>query len=70
MKLAIAALALLTASTAWAGAGDLHLQPCKASKVKQPSKCGTYTVCESRAAKSGRTIDLNVRVLQATSANP
>jgi pimeloyl-ACP methyl ester carboxylesterase len=70
MKLAIAALALLIASTAWAGAGDLHLQPCKASKLKQPSKCGTYTVWENRAAKSGRTIDLNVRVLQATSPNP
>jgi pimeloyl-ACP methyl ester carboxylesterase len=52
MKLAIAALALLTASTAWAGAGDLHLQPCKATKVKQPSKCGTFTVWENRAAKS------------------
>jgi len=70
MKLAIAALALLTASTAWAGAGDLHLQPCKATKVKQPSKCGTFTVWENRAAKSGRTIDLNVHVLQATAAKP
>ena len=27
MKLALAALAFLTAGTAWAGAGDLHLQP-------------------------------------------
>jgi len=70
MKLAIAALALLTASTAWAGAGDLHLQPCKATKVKQPSKCGTFTVWENRAAKTGRTLDLNVHVLQATAANP
>ena len=70
MKLAIAALALLTASTAWAGAGDLHLQPCKATKVKQPSKCGTFTVWENRAAKTGRTIDLNVHVLQATAAKP
>ena len=70
MKRLIATLALLTASTAWAGAGDLHLQPCKDSKLKQPSKCGTYTVWENRAAKAGRTIDLNVRVLQATSPNP
>jgi pimeloyl-ACP methyl ester carboxylesterase len=70
MKRLVIALALLTVGTAWAGAGDLHLQPCKNSKLKQPSKCGTYTVWENRAAKTGRTIDLNVRVLQATSPNP
>jgi pimeloyl-ACP methyl ester carboxylesterase len=62
---AIAALAFLTASTAWAGAGDLRLQPCQDQKLK-PAKCGTYTVWENRAAKTGRTIDLNVVVLQAT----
>jgi hypothetical protein len=44
MRLAIIALAVLTAGTAWAGAGDLHLQPCADSKLKQPSRCGTYTV--------------------------
>jgi pimeloyl-ACP methyl ester carboxylesterase len=70
MKSVITALALLTAGTASAGVGDLHLQPCKDTKLKQPSKCGTYTVWENRAAKAGRTIDLNVRVLQATSPNP
>src|SRR3982750_1501589 len=70
MKHVIAALAFLIASTVWAGAGDLHLQPCKDSKLKQPSKCGTYTVWENRAAKTGRTIDLTVRVLQATSPIP
>jgi pimeloyl-ACP methyl ester carboxylesterase len=70
MKPIIIALALLAAGTAWAGAGDLHLQPCQDKKLKQPSKCGTYTVWENRAAKAGRTIDLNVRVLQATSPNP
>ncbi len=70
MKLAIIALALLAAGTAWAGAGDLRLRPCADSKLKQPSKCGTYTVWENRAAKAGRTIDLNVRVLQATATNP
>jgi pimeloyl-ACP methyl ester carboxylesterase len=70
MKPIIAALAFWTAAPVWAGAGELHLQPCKESKLKQPSKCGTYTVWENRAAKAGRTIDLNVRVLQATSRNP
>jgi hypothetical protein len=44
MRLAIIALAALTAGAAWAGAGDLHLQPCADSKLKQPSRCGTYTV--------------------------
>ena len=70
MKLLITTVACLAASTAWAGAGDLHLEPCKDKKLKQPSKCGTYTVWENRAARTGRTIDLNVRVLQATSPNP
>ena len=70
MRLAIIALAVLTAGTAWARAGDLRLQPCADSKLKQPSKCGTYTVWENREARTGRTIDLNVRVLQATAPNP
>jgi pimeloyl-ACP methyl ester carboxylesterase len=70
MKPLIVALALLFAGHAWAGAGDLRLGPCKDPGLKPPSKCGTYTVWENRAAKSGRTIDLNVRVLQATASNP
>jgi pimeloyl-ACP methyl ester carboxylesterase len=69
MKSAIIALGLVTAGAAWAGAGDLQLQPCADSKLKQPSRCGTYTVWENRETKSGRTIDLNVRVLQATASN-
>jgi len=69
MKLAIAALALLTASTAWAGAGDLHLQPCKATKVKQPSKCGTFTVWENRAAKTG-TVDVTIDVASVKTIDP
>jgi pimeloyl-ACP methyl ester carboxylesterase len=66
MKPLIVALALLFAGHAWAGAGDLRLEPCKDPKLKQPAKCGTYTVWENRAAKSGRTIDLNIVVLGAT----
>jgi pimeloyl-ACP methyl ester carboxylesterase len=66
MKPLIVALALLFAGHAWAGAGDLRLEPCKDPKLKQPSKCGTYTVWENREAKSGRTIDLNIVVLGAT----
>ncbi|HKU17440.1 MAG TPA: alpha/beta fold hydrolase [Steroidobacteraceae bacterium] len=65
MKPAIVALALLFAGTAWAGAGELRLAPCADPKLK-PAKCGTYTVWENREAKSGRTIDLAVVVLQAT----
>ena len=70
MKLAIIALAALTAGAAWAGAGDLHLQPCADSKLKQPARCGTFTVWENRETRTGRTIDLNIRVLQATAPNP
>ena len=70
MKPVIVILACLFAAHAWAGAGDLRLKPCEDPKVKQPAKCGTYTVWENRAAKSGRTIDLNVVVLQATGPNP
>jgi pimeloyl-ACP methyl ester carboxylesterase len=65
---AIVALAMLSAGNAWAGAGDLRLQPCQDPKL-QPAKCGTYTVWENRAARMGRTIDLNVVVLQATGPN-
>lgn len=66
MKPVIAALALLFGGHAWAAAGDLRLKPCENPKLTQPAKCGTYTVWENRAAKSGRTIDLNVVVLEAT----
>ena len=69
MRLAIGALAFLVTGAACAGVGDLHLQPCADSKLKQPSRCGTYTVWENRDTKTGRTIDLNVRVLQATAPN-
>lgn len=69
MKTIAVTLALLFAGTAWAGAGDLRLKPCEDPKLTQPAKCGTYTVWENREAKSGRTIDLNVVVLQATGAN-
>jgi pimeloyl-ACP methyl ester carboxylesterase len=48
-----------------AGVGDLHLQPCQDPKLGQ-AKCGTFTVWENRDAKAGRTIDLNLVVLQAT----
>lgn len=69
MKPIVATLALLFAASTWAAAGDLRLKACKDPKLTQPAKCGTYTVWENREAKSGRTIDLNVVVLQATSPN-
>ena len=65
MKPVIFALASLFAANVWAGPGDLRLQPCEDPKLTQPAQCGTLTVWENRAAKSGRTIDLNVVVLQA-----
>jgi pimeloyl-ACP methyl ester carboxylesterase len=69
MKVIIASLASLFAAHVWAGAGDLRLEPCKDPQLTQPAKCGTYTVWENRTAKSGRTIDLNVVLLQATGSN-
>lgn len=69
MKLIIATLAALFAANAWSAAGDLRLKTCEDPKLTQPAKCGTYTVWENRAAKSGRTIDLNVVLLQATGPN-
>lgn len=65
MKLIVTTLALLFAANTWAAAGDLRLKACGDPKLTQPAKCGTYTVWENRAAKSGRTIDLNVVVFQA-----
>jgi pimeloyl-ACP methyl ester carboxylesterase len=65
MKAVVGTLTLLFTAHAWAGAGDLRLKPCEDPKLTRPAKCGTFTVWENRAAKSGRTIDLNVVVLQA-----
>jgi pimeloyl-ACP methyl ester carboxylesterase len=67
MKAVIVTLASLFAAHAWAGAGDLRLQACSDPKLTK-AKCGTFTVWENRTAKTGRTIDLNVVVLQATGA--
>lgn len=69
VQIAIVSLGLLFTGAARAGAGELQLRSCDDTKLKQPAKCGTYTVWENRAAKVGRTIDLNVVLLQATGAN-
>jgi pimeloyl-ACP methyl ester carboxylesterase len=65
MKSIIAALAFLFAAHAWAGVGDLRSKTCDDPKLQKQAKCSTYTVWENRAAKSGRTIDLNIVVLPA-----
>jgi pimeloyl-ACP methyl ester carboxylesterase len=46
-------------------AAQLALAPCKPHGVAETLQCGKLTVFENRAAKSGRTIDLNVVVLPA-----
>jgi pimeloyl-ACP methyl ester carboxylesterase len=46
--------------------GALRLGPCKQEGVSPPAKCGTYTVWENRDDKTGRTIELNVVLLEAT----
>ncbi len=49
-----------------AKAGTLRLTQCTPEGSKPPAKCGTFTVWENRDTRSGRTIDLNVMVLEAT----
>src|SRR4029079_3336240 len=46
-------------------AAQLALSPCKPQGAVETVQCGKLTVFENRAAKSGRTIDLNVVVLPA-----
>jgi pimeloyl-ACP methyl ester carboxylesterase len=61
------ALALVGATVQSASQpGALRLEPCKRDGISPPAKCGTYTVFENRDAKTGRTLDLNVILLQAT----
>ena len=45
---------------------SLVLKRCQPEGITPPVKCGTYTVWENRDAKAGRTIDLNLVVLEAT----
>src|SRR4051812_49744159 len=50
-------------------ATQLALSPCKPAGVAETVRCGKLTVFENRAARAGRTIDLNVVVLPALDAN-
>lgn len=50
---------------ALAVAAAVQLSPCTIPEVEGEARCGTITVRENRAKKSGRTIDLNVVVLKA-----
>jgi pimeloyl-ACP methyl ester carboxylesterase len=51
-------------------AGELRLEPCTDEEIQPPAKCGTFTVWENRDVRSGRTIDLNVVILEASGENP
>jgi len=46
-------------------AGHLQTRPCTAGQARVASECGTYTVYENRAGRSGRTIELNFIVIKA-----
>lgn len=50
--------------------GELRLAACDSARIQGPARCGTFTVWENRDARSGRTIDLNVVVLEATADEP
>lgn len=71
----IAAIGLSLTSTAAGGqaapqAGELRLTDCHREGITSPAKCGTFTVWENREENAGRTIDLNVVLLEATSDDP
>lgn len=69
-----ACLALALAATAAAQEaprpGELRLEPCDRAGIQPPARCGTFTVWENRDAEAGRTIDLNVILLEATGGAP
>lgn len=46
--------------------GELRLEECEQEGITSPAKCGTFTVWENRDERAGRTIDLNVVLLEAT----
>src|SRR4051794_39213522 len=50
-------------------AATLTLAPCKPPGAAEEVRCGKLTVFENRAARAGRTIDLNVVVLPALDPN-
>jgi pimeloyl-ACP methyl ester carboxylesterase len=67
--LTVAASAAAEASQQPAAAGDLRLSACALEVAKPPAACGTFTVWENRAARAGRTLDLNVVLLKATGSS-
>ena len=68
MELAIIALAVLTAGTAWARVGDLRLQPCADNKLGPVQVRHVYGVGEPRG-EDGTHDRPQCRVLQATASN-
>jgi len=50
--------------------GSLALSPCHIPGLQAESFCGSITVLEDRSAQSGRTIELDILVVPAISANP
>jgi len=61
--------AALPQSTRAAGGPVMSWRACESAGVSDNRKCGTVRVFEDRSARRGRTIDLNVIVLPATTAS-
>jgi pimeloyl-ACP methyl ester carboxylesterase len=53
------------AASSSAGGSALVLHPCTVGHSKTPARCGTLTVFENRAARTGRTIALHFVILNA-----
>ncbi|MET0535457.1 MAG: alpha/beta hydrolase [Steroidobacter sp.] len=65
-KVELCVALVLVAISATAQSGALQLTPCKRDGISPPARCGTFTVWENRDTKAGRTLDLNVILLEAT----
>ena len=59
------AFAISSLQTAPAKNAAVTTQPCTLADVSRPARCGTMTVPENRANPSGRSIALNIAVLEA-----
>jgi len=73
IAVAVAAAASLSAAATGVGPADrtrIDLKPCTVPGVDAPARCGTVTVFENRRTAQGRTIDLRVVLIPASSKTP
>ncbi|HEV2289531.1 MAG TPA: alpha/beta fold hydrolase [Candidatus Acidoferrales bacterium] len=64
-SVAVCMTSLTTFAAPSSGQMGLHLANCTVGSKKVPARCGTFTVYEDRAAKSGRTVAIPLVVIPA-----